>query len=151
MVIGIKALLDTPLVDEATEEVIDSRRKLHEIICNDSRLIKKFQVINFKVDDLLSDMEDNVLMKWNFRLNYRYRKQLKIVLLGCRMEVRTTLKKASPSSIKSILQPRLNRICNDNHFMSINMFLCNITELLYTCKWITHIVDVHPICTLYDV
>nr|AHC72199.1 U1 protein [Faba bean necrotic stunt virus]AHC72207.1 U1 protein [Faba bean necrotic stunt virus] len=140
-------LVDYLLVDEATEELITSERKRRSVVCFDDYS----QVINVKIEDVFTDLEDRVMVKLKFRLCYKYRKQLNLTLLGCRMKVHTILKTTSASSLKSVLQKKLNIICDGNHLMSIRLFFVNINQLINMCKWISSVEDVYPICTLYHI
>nr|BBD33854.1 U1 prorein [Milk vetch dwarf virus] len=138
---------DSSLFDEATDELVSSERKLIAVDCHDD----DSQVINVKVEDIFCDMPDKVVLKLQFRLCYKYRKLLDITLLGCRMKVYTELKTPSERSLKSILQKKMNIISDGNYLIGIRMFFININQLINTCKWITRIEDVYPICTLYHV
>nr|AHC72225.1 U1 protein [Faba bean necrotic stunt virus] len=140
-------VVDYLLVDEATEELITFERKHKAVPCceDDS------QVINVKIEDISFDMEDRVLVKLKFRLCYKYRRLLDLTILGCRMKVHTILKNTSAASLKSVLQKRLNAICDGNHLMSIRIFFVNINQLINMCKWMISVEDVYPICTLYHI
>ncbi|ACU00026.1 U1 protein [Faba bean necrotic stunt virus] len=140
-------LVDYLLVDEATEELITSERKRRSVVCSDD----DSQVINVKVEDIAIDLEDRVVVKLKFRLCYKYRRLLDLTLLGCRMKVHTVLKTTSAPSLKSVLQKRLNMICDGNHLISIRLFFININQLINNCKWISSVEDVYPICTLYHI
>nr|AHC72268.1 U1 protein [Faba bean necrotic yellows virus] len=141
----VSPVRDSWLVDEASDELISSERKLIAVECHDD----DSQVINVKVEDICKDMSDKVVLKLQFRLCYKYRKLLDITLLGCRMKVYTQLKNTSLNSLKSLLQKRMNNICNGNYAIGIRMFFVNINQLIKSCKWIVSTEDVYPICTLY--
>ncbi|CCF74118.1 U1 protein [Faba bean yellow leaf virus] len=142
---AITHVSDSLLVDEASEEIITIERKLKSVECHDDIN----QVINVKVEDVDLDMRDRVVLKLQFRLCYTYKKKLDITLLGCRLKVHTELKNTSAAVVKSILQKRMNMICNGNYVIGIRLFFININQLINTCKWIIRIEDVYPICTLY--
>nr|QGV56704.1 U1-2 protein [Milk vetch chlorotic dwarf virus] len=135
------------LVDEATEEIISNQKKNEAVECYEDET----QVMNVIVEGLQVDMEDKVRFSMKVRLNYKYRKELKLALLGCRMKVVTRLRNTSASSVRSLLQKRLNMICESNYVISINMFCVNVNQLINSCRWINYVEDIHPICTLYHV
>ncbi|AHC72182.1 U1 protein [Black medic leaf roll virus] len=135
------------LRDEATDEIISHEKKSEGVLCDEDDI----QVMNIKVEDLRIDLYDKVRFSVRIRLNHKFRKQLKIVLLGCHLKIITHLKTTSERSVRSLLQKRLSGICKSNYVISIRMFYINIIQLLNTCKWINYIEDVHPICTLYHV
>nr|AZH68518.1 hypothetical protein [Faba bean necrotic yellows virus]QCF45537.1 hypothetical protein [Faba bean necrotic yellows virus]QCF45545.1 hypothetical protein [Faba bean necrotic yellows virus] len=142
---GVSPVRDSWLVDEASDELIASERKLIAVECHDD----DSQVINVKVEDIAQDINDKIVLKLQFRLCYKYRKLLDITLLGCRMKVYTQLKNTILNSLKSILQKRMNNICNGNYCIGIRMFFVNINQIIKSCKWIVSTEDVYPICTLY--
>nr|AXG50861.1 U1 protein [Subterranean clover stunt virus] len=127
-----------------------------DVLVSDSRrsvaveVEEKVQVINVKVLRLIEAVdEDRVGVKVMFRLCYRYRRELKITLLGCKMELWTSLKSSGKYSVQSLLQRKLNGICVSNYCIGIDMFVSNVKELINRCKWITSVQDVNPICCLY--
>nr|ATS17319.1 U1 protein [Pea necrotic yellow dwarf virus] len=151
MVQGFFKLGDIPIVDEGTEALISDSRKRQGMFCSDEKLVKKLQVINIKVEDISYGIDDDdARIRFKFRLNYRFRKQLGIVLLGVRMTAITRLETPSAKSVQSLLQRRLNGICDSNEVISIFMFFNNIGQLLNSTKWIHHVDEVNPICTLYS-
>ncbi|ATY70084.1 U1 protein [Cow vetch latent virus] len=147
MVVGISSVIRVILVEEASEEIIGYRRRQQAVVCDDVRLVKSFQVMNIKIEDIYLNMDDKAVVKMKFLLNYRYRKQLNIVVLGCRMKVTTTLRSPGAESMRRLLQSRLNTICKSNYVISINQFFCNIHELLNTCTWVSRV----ETCVLYVV
>ncbi|CAB44021.1 hypothetical protein [Faba bean necrotic yellows virus] len=142
---GVSPVRDSWLVDEASDELISSERKLIAVECHDD----DSQVINVKVEDICKDMSDKVVLKLQFRLCHKYRKLLDITLLGCRMKVYTQLKNTSLNSLKSLLQKRMINICIGNYAIGIRMFFVNINQFIKSCKWIVNTEDVYTICTLY--
>ncbi|AHC72172.1 U1 protein [Black medic leaf roll virus] len=133
------------LRDYATDEIISHVKKSEGVLCDEDDI----QVMNIKVDDLHEDLFDKVRFSVKIRLNYKFRKQLKIVLLGCQLKVITHLKTTSKRSVRNLMQKRLSGICKSNYVISIRMFFINIIQLLNRCKWINYIEDVRPICILY--
>nr|QIH29495.1 U1 protein [Parsley severe stunt associated virus] len=132
------------LYDEATDELISPVRQMIAV-----EVVDKIQVMNILVEDLKNNVNNKIVFNIRVRLCYRYRKQLKIALLGSYMKITTVLDNANKHSLKVRLQRRLDIICEENYCISIRMFFCNLNYLLRRCKWITSVEDVRNICTLW--
>nr|UYF26257.1 U1 protein [Sophora yellow stunt virus] len=139
---GFKVLT---MVDEATEKIIDGARRQQAVEVEEG-----IQVMNIIVEELFKDPEDCLCAQLKVRLCYRYRKKLGITLLGTTLKVKLEVKNTSKSSLRSLLQRKLNNICNSNYVIGIDMFFVNIIELVQGCKWITDVNQNNYICTLYN-
>ncbi|QBO55990.1 U1 protein [Parsley severe stunt associated virus] len=135
---------DEILYDEATDEIIHSDRQMAAV-----EVVDNIQVMNILIEDLKNNVNGNIVFRMKVRLCYRYRKQLKIALLGSYVKITTVLYNASKHSLKVRLQRRLDIICEQNYCMSIRMFYFNLNYLFRICKWITSVEDVRNICTLW--
>nr|WGT79599.1 U1 protein [Sophora yellow stunt virus] len=139
---GFKVLT---MVDEATEKIIDGARRQQAVEVDED-----IQVMNIVVENIYKDPEEGLYAQLKVRLCYRYRKKLGITLLGTTLKVKLDLKNTSKVSLRSLLQRKLNNICNSNYVIGIDMFFVNIIELMQGCKWITEVNQNNYICTLYN-
>nr|ARI50285.1 U1 protein [Sophora yellow stunt virus]WGT79565.1 U1 protein [Sophora yellow stunt virus] len=139
---GFKVLT---MVDEATEKIISGARRQQAVEVDED-----IQAMNIVVEQLYKDPEEGLYAQLKVRLCYRYRKKLGITLLGTTLKVKLDLKNTSKVSLRSLLQRKLNNICNSNYVIGIDMFFVNIIELMQGCKWITEVNQNNYICTLYN-